>query len=267
MTTTTHLTFSCPHCEHKVEVFDVGDGEVITCTNEVCRRQFQADLPHAQPERELILPPDVVEDREQPGEVAAVTNQQPHEAPVATTTTQEPPAPVEHTGPESILAPQPEVTGTHVHAPEQPQILAVYHPPMFSRHPLRFLFNVALAALGLAILILGLIRGEWFAGIVGLGFLGVGLGRQLLWWWEAQQTTLTVTTRGLVITEGLFRTTTKEIHHNTISGLHIFQTNLNKLLHSGAILTTYGPENEEVYIDSIQNPHRVAEQIRELAKK
>jgi hypothetical protein len=225
----------------------------------VCRRQFQADVPQVQPDRELILPPDVAEEREQTSEAPPTISQAPP-APVQ-------PAPAESTGPDPVLAPQPEVTGTHVQAPEHPHIIAVYHPPMFSRHPIRFIFNVVVMLLGLAILILGVVRAEWFAGIVGTVILGFGLLRHLLWWWQARQTTLTITTRGLVITQGLFRTTTQEIHHNTITGLHIYQINLNKFMHSGAIAINYGPQNDEVYLDSIQNPHRVAEQIRELAKK
>jgi hypothetical protein len=233
----TSTTFTCPHCEHKIEVHEAGDGEIITCTNDLCRKQFQAEIPRANPEPQLIVPPD------------------------ARQSTAEQPAS------EEPLPPDAHPTGTDVVGPEPPTVVAVYHTPMFSRHPFRFLINIGLVVLGVAGIFTGLARDSQVAIYLSLIPLVFGVVRHALWWWKARQTVLTITNRGIVVSGGLATVTTREIHHDSIRGIDIFQPWVCGLLQSGAVVISYGDKDEEVYLDAIRYPHRVVEQIREQARK
>ncbi len=251
-TTTTHpapTIFTCPYCEHKNELTEVSEGEVITCANPMCGRQFQAELPKVAPDPELIVPHEAMASAH---EENAVSEQPPASAP----------RPAE----EPIIADAP-VTGTTVAAPEMPTVVATYRPPMLPRHPLRFVINVGLVLLGLAGLLGAYLWDSTLLGAMSLLPLVFGAARQFAWWMRAHNSVLTVTTRGIVVTDGLFTVHSREIYHETIHGIHIFQPWWNRLTHTGALMIDFGGEGEKMYLDAVWHPHRIAEQIREQAKK
>ena len=256
----TTMTFTCPHCDHKVETHDVSDGDIITCNNPMCRQQFEADIPKASPEPGLIVPGESTDEATDRHESEAPNQEAVQAIPV------EQKEPVVE-GPESAVAPQPQAAGTTVHASEEPQIIMVHHAPMFRRYPVQFLINVAMIVLGVAGVIVGLSRDAPVAAWLAALPLFVGLFLQVKWWLEARRTTLTVTTRGIVLTKGLFNVTTREVHHDMIHSIHIYQPKINSWLRSGALLLVCGPTNEQVYLDAVSNPHKVAETIRQQAGK
>lgn len=251
----TTATFTCPHCSQKIEVQEVGDGEVITCTNPLCRRQFQADIPRAAPEPELIVPGAGAERASDDESMRAVPVGQPAPvAPAATVAEQ--------------LPPDATPAGTTVAALEAPVVVAVHRPVMFRRHPVRFLINVALIVFGVALLFTALARDAHpVLAFLSLVPVVLGIFRLFNWWWQTRQTRLTITNRGIVISEGTVSVTTREIHHESIHGIHIFQPWICTVLKSGAMVISYGDKDEEYYFDALAHPHFVAEQIRAQAKK
>jgi hypothetical protein len=251
----TTATFTCPHCSHKVEVQEVGDGELITCSNPLCRRQFQADIPRATPEPELIVPGAAKEPGADEEPVRAVPIGQPAPAADGQSVTED-------------LPPDATPAGTTVAAPETPVVVAVHRPVMFRRHPVRFLINVGLIVLGLALLITALARDAHpILAFLSLIPVVLGIMRLVSWWWQTRQTRLTITSRGIVISEGTVSVTTREIHHESIHGIHIFQPWICSVLKTGAMAISYGDKGEEYYFDALAHPHHVAEQIRAQARK
>src|SRR5262249_5680007 len=155
-------TFTCPYCEHKIEASEVRDGEVLTCTNPLCQRQFQAELPHVTPDPELVIAGDARTFKPAPPTVASHGN---HAA-----TTDRP-----------AVAAKTEVsaTGTTVAAAEVPEVVAMYQGSMFARHPGRFLLNFALFVIGLAGLMWAWLLGSMLIFAISLLPLLYGLVRQI----------------------------------------------------------------------------------------
>jgi hypothetical protein len=248
-TPATLVTFTCPYCEHKVEGAEVKDGDVLTCTNPLCQKQFQAELPRVHPDPELIVPDHFTTEPKPVAEMQPVVSEI-------------------HTVPAEAESPATPTTGTTIASSmAPPEVVALYRPPMFFRHPVRFLVNLGLILLGLAGLVESSLIDSHVLFAVSLLPLVYGLARQLVWWLRARRTSLMITTRGVVITEGLWSSTLREIYHDSIHGIHIFQPWWARLLNTGALMLTFGDDNEQIYLDSVPEPQKVAELIREHAKK
>jgi len=244
----TLYAFTCPFCQHSVTVPDVNEGEVITCTNPACQKKFEADLPkvlpdavaHAEPE--LIVPPGVRE------------------------TAVEPPAPET---PKAILAEEPETIQPAAVVPgsDKEETVAVFRSPMFGRFPGHFLLYLGIMAFGL-----WLIYNGWayqYSGLMWFGLipLAFGLWRFGYWWLDSAHASVTLTTRGIVIHEGILSGVTREIYHKTVSNIHIFQPWYCRPFHAGSVVLVWGDKKEEVELESVQHPHRLVELIRKYAEE
>jgi hypothetical protein len=247
-------TFTCPYCEHKNDLYDVREGEVITCGNPMCQRHFQAELPKVPPDPELIIPHEDMVDQAEPEKAPTTPQAQPATTPEATP----------HAIPVGTAAP---ATGTSISAPETPTVVATYRPPMLTRHPVRFLINVGLMLLGLAGLVWSFLQAWPVLLAFSLVPLVYGAARQFVWGMRARHTTLNITTRGVVFTTGLFSVSSREVYHESIRGIHIFQPWWGWLTGTGALMIDYGDQNEQLYLDAVPHPHKIAELLRQQAKK
>lgn len=234
----TMYEFTCPFCEHSTQVAEVNDGAIITCTNPTCGKKFEADLPKVEPESHgkgdagLIVPPDLKKKDDLPvAKLASEVN-----------------------------------PGTKL-PEEKEEVIAVYPVPMFRRYPLLFLGYVALVALGLWGFYSGWVNDYWGLRILSLLPIGFGLWRLVHWWLKTRNASVTITSKSVIIREGIFSLVTREINHQAISQIHIYQPLLCKLFHSGALILVLSESKEEIGIDAVMHPHTITNQIRYYAEK
>jgi hypothetical protein len=238
---TTTTTYRCPHCNRAAEFDHISDGEVVTCPSPDCGKEFRAKLPEATPEPALIIPG---------GDENA-----PQAVPV-------------QNGPANGEKPSEEEAKVFSHESEENPVLAVYSVPMLTRHPFRFLGYVLVCLAGFAGLITGIVN--YSTPFIILSGLVLLVGVFLLggWWMKTRRTTVTVTPKTLVISDGVFSERKVEVHHQNISSIDIYQSPTCRLLGTGARSIRCGAEEDQsVYLDSVSEPHALVQQIRDLGQK
>jgi membrane protein YdbS with pleckstrin-like domain len=228
------LTYRCPHCQHAIEVDPALAEQTVTCSNPQCGKPFHLDVPTARPERLLVVPPDI------------------HERPRE-------PEPIR---PEDPAAGHAEVT------PEafgEKEVLTV-QPVMFRRYPFRFLGYVLAIVVGLVGIAVWLLE-SW---TIALGLLGIVLVvsasvRLLTWSLRNRTTSLTVTTKRLILKAGSLTSHTTEIPYKEITDVQVHQSLFNRLMKVGDItLATKMPDKRQILALAIPDPEDVATKIRAL---
>lgn len=241
MQTSTTMTYRCPHCNHAAEFDHVSDGEVVTCPSPECGQEFRAKLPEATPEPKLIVPGEENSPQAKLVGNEAVSNGEKHDEDDAKVFT---------------------------HEAEGEEVLAVYSTPMFRRHPFRFLGYVLVCLVGFAGIITGIVNDS--TPFVIISFIPLLVGMWLLgsWWLKAKRTTITVTPKTLIISDGLFGDHKVEVHHGKITTIDIYQSTTCRFFKTGALYVEWGYEGDEkMYLDAVSEPHALVQQIRELAEK
>lgn len=226
------LMFSCPHCQHKNEYERVSKGEVVTCAEPLCGKEFRATLPEAEPEPRVIDPTEATDSaRESQGDEVVDESKQ-----------------------------------VFSHEADDEPVFESFETPTISRFPFRFLGHLALILLGCAVLVLALMNASLSVAILGMVPLLAGLGLLGYWRWQASGKTLSLTRQSLVYTDKRDTDKTVEIHLENITDIHIYQSWPSNLFDTGALLVEWGREDsEKLYFDAVGEPHRLVKRIRELA--
>lgn len=229
---TSTLTYRCPHCEHLCEFENINDGDIVTCTNPECRREFHARAPEVEPERGLIIPGQAMDGQAQEESRNGQTKAD-------------------------------ESTSRHESASDQ--VVAVYPTPMVRRHPFIFAGYVLLVILGFVGLMAAMTDSSVTLGVIGGLMMTAGIVLLGHWWWKVRNTKITLTRKSLIIHNGLMSQHTTEIHHASIREIHIYQTFTCRWLDTGAMYVEWGDEpDEKFFIESVYNPQGLVKQIREL---
>jgi uncharacterized membrane protein YdbT with pleckstrin-like domain len=143
--------------------------------------------------------------------------------------------------------------------------LLTVRPVMFRRYPFRCTVYVVLVLLGLISVVLWLTK-DWVAvSLVGI-LLGAIAGFRLLSWWLRNRTTsLTATTRRLLLKAGAFTSHSAEIPYNEILDVQVHQSLFNRVMHVGDLtLFTKMPDKQQVLVMATPEPEEVAAEIRKL---
>jgi membrane protein YdbS with pleckstrin-like domain len=227
------LTYRCPHCHHANEVEASLVDQAVICA--ACQKPFQAELPSAQPEPAVIVPP------EAQTEVAAAGS-----APAAN-------------GNGQAMRAQP--------LPTQDQEVEVFtiQPLMFRRFPGRCALYVLMIVVGLIGLGFWLVEGWSVLAVLGVALAVLGGLRLLTWWLRNRQTSLTATNKRLILRAGALSSHSTEIPYGEITDVRAHQGLLNRLMDVGDItLTTNLAEKKEIVVMGVPDPEGVAERIRKL---
>jgi membrane protein YdbS with pleckstrin-like domain len=199
----------------------------VACPNPECQKPFHLEVPNAKPMPALIVPHHL------DGHPAAKP---------------EPVRPVE---------PPPE-------EPAETDVLTV-RPVMFRRYPFRCSGYVAVIVAGLVCVGLWLADGWLALGILGLVVSAVAGLRLLAWALRNRTTSLTLTTRRLLLRAGSFTSHSTEIPYAEIRDVQVHQGMLNRLLKVGDLtLYTKMPDKQQILVMAIPDPEAVAAEIRKL---
>jgi membrane protein YdbS with pleckstrin-like domain len=221
------LTYRCPFCQHAIEVDPALAEQTVACPNPECQKPFHLEVPSAKPTPALIVP------RPLDGHPAAEP---------------EPVRPVE---------PPPE-------EPAEKDVLTV-RPVMFRRYPFRSSGYVAVIVAGLVCVGLWLAEGWLALGLLGLVVSAVASFRLFVWALRNRTTSLTLTTRRILLKAGSFTSHSTEIPYPEIRDVQVHQGVLNRLLEVGDMtLYTKMPDKQKVLIMAIPDPEAVAAEIRKL---
>jgi len=160
-------------------------------------------------------------------------------------------------------APEEDTEATFTHEAESEQVLGVFPTPMATRYPFRFASYLTLTVLGFIGFLVGYFQLYNALWIISALVLALGAGILIAWWWQARSQTVKVTTHGLVLTQGMWQETTREINHNYINEIHIYQPWYCKWFHTGSIMLIWGENRNEEFIEAISRPHEVVQLIRD----
>jgi membrane protein YdbS with pleckstrin-like domain len=225
------LTYRCPHCQHAIEVDPALAEQTVTCSNAECGKPFHLDVPTAKPESLLVVPPDI--------------HQRPRE-------------------PEPL---RPQETD-HEPRPEELADKEVFtvRPVMFRRYPFRFTGYVLAILAGLAGIVIWLLEAWTFAiGLLGIVVAVSASARLCSWWLRNRTTSLTATTRRLILKAGSFTSHSTEIPYKEIPDVQVHQSVFNRLMNVGDLtLYTRMPDKKQILILAIPDPEDVGSKIRAL---
>ncbi len=242
---THETTYRCPHCHKDVHIKDVIEGDVVQCPNPLCGREFKAEIPEAEQKPGLILPAGVEShsNRSESSEQNQDTN-------VETT-------------------PENAERAAFDSAVKDETVLGIYKTPMFRRYPFRFVGYLLLVVLGLVALVAVPFQlntqSQVALGILGGAALAFGGYQWLSWWLHARKQVVTITKTSLVVNEDAHADQTREIHHESISSIDIYQPMMCRWMGVGSMAISWGQEKEEVYLDAVERPHELVEQVRKQA--
>jgi membrane protein YdbS with pleckstrin-like domain len=229
------LTYRCPYCQHAIEVDPALAEQTVTCSNPECQKPFHPEVPSAKPTPSLIVPHDL--DGRSPLEDG-------------------PARPVEPARP-AAPAPPPA-------APAERDVLTV-KPVMFRRYPYRCLGYVASILAGLVCVALWAVEGWLALGLLGIFVAAMAAFRLLAWWLRNRTTSLTVTTRRLILRAGAFTSHSTEIPYKEILDVQVHQSVLNRMMKVGDLtLFTRMPDKPQILLMAIPDPEGIAAEIRKL---
>lgn len=136
-------------------------------------------------------------------------------------------------------------------------------PVMFRRYPLRYIGYVALALAGVIVLLYALIYHRPIIGVLAFAAGAFGAVRLLMWWLRVNSTTLTVTTRRIVLRTGVLSPQTVEIPHAEVSDIQVRQDFANRLLGVGDLsITTNGADKTGIVVLAVPKVDAVVTHIR-----
>ena len=232
------LTYRCPFCQHAIGVEPELAEQTVTCTNPECHKPFHLEVPSVQPTPTLIVPHDLDERPTFTRELAQAV------AASATATAAAAAAPAEEAAEKDVLTVQ---------------------PVMFRRYPFRFTAYLVLILAGLYCVALWLID-DWLAiGVLGIAGLALGGFRLLSWWLRNRTTSLTATSRRLILKAGSFTSHSTEIPYQEIIDVQVHQDMLNRLMRVGDMtLFTKMPDKHQILVMAIPDPEGTAAEIRKL---
>lgn len=137
------------------------------------------------------------------------------------------------------------------------------HPAMFRTHPLRFVaLTAAVIAAATGAVWLAVERRWVLSGLATLAF-AAGLGGFLVWWLRVVSTTLTVTSKRLILRRGILAKATTEVRHEDVRNLQVDQSFLQRLLGVGDLyVSSAGQDGIEINAFGIPRPDEVTAIIR-----
>jgi hypothetical protein len=223
------LVYRCPHCGTAVEVQPQASEQVVICPSPACGKPFQAELPAAHPEAGARLPPDT----------------QPLPAqPVA-------PAP----------APAPPVEPTL--PPEE--VLEVVRVSMWRRYPLRCLAYLVVTVASAVGAIIALTQNLNLVAAIAAVVLLVTLVRFVPWWLRMRNTTLTITTRRVILEKGVWHREASEFERGDLIDVRVSQSGLMRLFNVGDLVISSDVDSKkQSVLMAVPDPATVAEHLRDL---
>lgn len=232
MSATQTLTYTCPHCHTMVDVLPNSGQELVTCP--ACNKPFQVKVPEAEPVNQLVLPSSVLDQQMANGRQAdAQTEEEKRPLLVAENTQQK----EEH--------------------------IRTIHLNMFRRYPGRVLGYSAMIVGGIIIAIV-LMTNDWrILSYVMWALAAFGVFRLFLWWLRMQNTTLTLTTRRVIVENGVISKRTTEVPTKDIAELNVGQNFITRMLGVGDLtIISSGPQSKTLVVMAVPDPTDVAAQIR-----
>ena len=223
---TVQTTYSCPHCNHPVDVDPRQENETLVCPNEACRKPFKVEIPTAQPAPQLLLPESANQEASAPSPPAA---------------------PLAH--------PASEVK-------EEP--VQVVHLSMFRRYPFRCTVYILATIAALAGFLVLLIAGWRILALACLGAAGFVAFRFGSWWLRMKHTTLTITNLRSILESGVFTRQSAVLPLSEVEDVKVNQTFVQRLLHVGdLVLTDRKTAAPRMVVMAVPTPQGVAEVIRQ----
>lgn len=227
---------------------------MVVCPKPGCGKPFRAEVPAASPEpaRDLVVPGGKpLRHGDGNGEaVVAATPNNPAPAP-APAVAPAPPAPV------AVVAPAPVV-------PDD-QLLEVIRVSMWRRYPFRCMLYLLLVAASSIGTILMLAQGMNVLAGISVAVLLLVLIRFVPWWLRMRNTSLTITSRRVVLETGVMHREATEFDRGDLVDVRVLQHGFMRLFDVGDLLITNGTDaKKEVVLMAVPGPEAVAQHLRDL---
>lgn len=114
------------------------------------------------------------------------------------------------------------------------------HPVMFASHPLGFVATLVLC------------------------FAGVGLPVLFVWWLRCRGTTLTLTSRRVILRTGILSRRTNEVYHRDVRNIQVHQTLFQRIMGVGSVaVSSAGQSGVEIEAGNMPEPYRIEAIINE----
>lgn len=145
---------------------------------------------------------------------------------------------------------------------------------LLSVNPSWFLARPGHAAIAILGVVMGLafLAGAAFRGTVEFAYVGIGVllasaGTMGFWKLQSKTMTVTVTTKQLIIAQGLFSRNTLEVPIREIQDIRLTQTLTERLVGIGRLsISNSGQEDDEVELKDIPNPQALKKAIDKARK-
>lgn len=143
-------------------------------------------------------------------------------------------------------------------------VVARFETPTYRRHPIHFSAYLLICLFG----VVGLIMAAFSLSITGVIASGIVLiaGATLLirWYLDARQKSVIITEESVIFRNGIVSEQSQEIHHATITDVHIYQPMLCRMLDTGALELEWGnTPNDRLYLHAVSKPREIVKLIRE----
>ena len=123
---------------------------------------------------------------------------------------------------------------------QKEETLLIINPAMFRGEPVGFIICVALIPLGIGIVLL------------------------LLWWLQCRFTTYTITNLRTIAQTGILSRNTNEVRHIDVRNLQVNQDVFQRMFGFGGVaISSAGQSDIELTMVRVENPHKIADIIRQ----
>jgi len=137
------------------------------------------------------------------------------------------------------------------------------HPLLFRRYPFRGVAYALLSVVGVGLLCAGVVKGVWWIGLLGMVMVGFGLCKLGSWWLRMLGTSVTVTTKRILLRSGFFHGQLTEIPHGEVAEIEVHQNLLNRLMGVGDLAIVHQTKDRiGILLMGLPNPEDIAHQIR-----
>lgn len=229
MSATQTLTYTCPHCHTQVDVMPRAGEELVTCP--ACNKPFQVKVPEGDPVNRLILPG--------------------HLEPAAT----------DDGAIETEAEKKPVLMAENL--ADKEEHMRTIHLDMFRRYPLRCAGYVGLFVGGIVFGFI-LLAEDWpILGFLLFGLALLALVRGLVWWLRIKNTTLTITTKRVIVETGILGKRSTEIPMQDIAEIRVGQNFFTRMVDVGDLtLVAAGAQKKHLVVMAVPQPAEVASAIR-----
>lgn len=138
---------------------------------------------------------------------------------------------------------------------------AIYqsNPKMFRSRPMLFLFWLAVAAAGVAAIVMMPGANVRMAGI---GAIFIGIFALLIWYVNCKTTLITISANDVALRHGILSKSTNEIQIDHIRSVNVYQSLWQRIFRVGRLSIFTAGDTPEISINGLPDPGRLRDLLR-----